>query len=119
MVGAIQNRFCSQEPCQQIFTAIDLYLKIQYINKNIERIPFWLCQCSLIVSDELKSTFSFFPSIPKNVDVNWNDLGYYLENYAEEEVSLKDSQRKLISSLKLGLLPSTWAWFQGTKFLQL
>ena len=58
-------------------------------------------QCDLSVPDELKTKFSNFPPIFKNIDVTRNDIREYMKTYAEKNDLLKQTQRMLISSFKL------------------
>ena len=56
---------------------------------------------NLALPDELKSKFSSFSPIFKNIEIGRNDAGDYMKNYAIENEMLKHPQRMLISSFKL------------------
>ena len=62
---------------------------------------FGYIQCDLVVPAELKSKFANFPQFFKNTEVERNDIGEHLKNYAIENELLKHPQRMLISSFKL------------------
>ena len=62
---------------------------------------FGYVQCDLVVPDELKSKFANFPPIFKNTEVEKNDIGDYMKNYAIENEMIKHPQRMLIASFKL------------------
>ena len=69
--------------------------------KIIDGSLFGYVQCDLVVPDELKSKFANFPPIFKNTEVERDDIGDYMKNYAIENEMLKHPQRMLISSFKL------------------
>ena len=74
-------------------------------DSSLDKIKNWslfgYVQCDLIVPDKLKPKFSIFRPIFKNADVCRNDIGEYMENYAEENDLLKNPQWLLVSSFKL------------------
>ena len=58
-------------------------------------------QCDIGVPEILGSKFVNFPPIFKNTSVSRSDIGDWMKNYAEEERSLSQAQKMLISCFTL------------------
>ena len=70
----------------------------KFIDMVVEKDLYGLVECNIHVPDHLKSYYSQFPPIFKNVDVSINDVGPYTEKLCKEQGVLKQPKRTLISS---------------------
>ena len=59
---------------------------------------FGLIRCDIHTPEKLKSKFSEFPPIFKNVTISKNDIGDHMKTYCEEVGCLKQPRKSLISS---------------------
>ena len=71
-------------------------LQIKQQIKNIKL--FGYVQCDLLVPEHLQNDFKYFPPIFKNCFVSRDDIGEYMNTYAEKHGLLQHSSKMLISS---------------------
>ena len=81
---------------------------------------FGYVQCNIGVPENLVETFANIPPIPKNINVDRDDIRPFMKEYAEDERILTQPQRKLKSAdfwrreqswHRCCSFNWTWSWF--------